>query len=94
MEQLVEALHKYKSYFTDHNENVLELHIRTTVNPVGESFSVKLIPASPKPTQKMNLKLVMATEYYVPVFLNDFAPEDRYSMSGIAGLTNYLYSFL
>lgn len=82
MEQLVETLHKYKSYLTVHNEKVQELHGRPIVNPAEESFSVRLIPASPKPTQKVYLKLeevIMATEYYVPVFLNDFAPEDRYA---------------
>jgi len=82
VEKLVEALHKYKSYLTVHNEQVQELHRRTSVSPAEESFSVRLIPASSKPTQKVYLKLeeaVMATEYYVPVFLNEFAPEDRYT---------------
>lgn len=46
IEQLVESLHKYKTYLADHNNHMKEQHKRTTVQPSDESFSVALISAS------------------------------------------------
>lgn len=71
-----------------------ELHKRTTMQPPDESFSITSISASLKPTEKEYLKIeevLTTSEYYDPIFLNDFAP--NVDMLGVTGLTNYLYSF-
>jgi len=76
------ATHRNKPYLTVHNEKVQELYGKTTVNQAEESFSVQLIPASSKPTQKVCLNFkeaIMAIECHVPVFVNDFMLEDRYT---------------
>ena len=81
VEQLVESLHKYKTYLADHNDHMKEVHKRPTVEPSDETFSVTSISASSKSTEKEYRKVeeaIMALEYYDPVFLNDFAPENRY----------------
>ena len=59
-----------------------ETHERVTPKPVEESFSVTPISASPNPTRKEYVKIeetLNAKEKYDPVFLNDFAPDDRYT---------------
>ena len=58
-----------------------EVHKRTTVQPSDETFSVTPISASSKSTEKEYRKVeeaIMASEYYDQVFLNNFAPENRY----------------
>ena len=81
IEQLVESLNKYKMYLADHNEHMKEVHQRTTLEPSEESFNVALISASSH-TEKEYTKVedaLTTLEYYDPVFLNDFAPENRYT---------------
>ena len=71
IEQLVFSLYKYKTYLTNHNKQMKELHKRTTMQPPDEYFSITFILASLKPTEKEYLKIeevLMTSEYYDQIF--------------------------
>ncbi len=72
-------MHKYKSYL---EEQMQQLHTRMfPARSADDMLSVTQIMPSPQPTEGAYLEVeeVLSTaNEYEPVFLNDFAPDDRY----------------
>ena len=82
IDQLVGAMHKYKEYLDTHNEHMKQVHIQQSpiISP-DESFSVTPIAASLEPTKSCYSNVheaLVNLEPYQPIFLNDYAPQDRY----------------
>ena len=82
IEELVESMFKYKRYLESHNDHMKELHSRMSpARPCEESFSIVPVAASTKPTKESysEIECVLSnSEDYEPIFVNEFAPDDRY----------------
>ena len=72
IEQLADAMYKYKRYLESHNEQTNQLHAGTSVRSPDESLSFTPITASPKLTESSYIEvedILSRTDEYEPLDL-------------------------
>ena len=80
-EQFVESMRKYEQYLRQSAESTNQVHHSTELVSPAENIILKIIHASSEPVSCEYtdvFKHLQETPNYQPIFLNDFAPKDRY----------------
>ena len=81
-EKLVEGIRKYQMYLQDNSvRNTRQQHSPELIRSPVDNVIMKTIPANNDPVSSDYIHLFKALDespYYQHVFLNDFAPEDRF----------------